>query len=43
MFLREGYAAGTALTTYGGRALTQEELDVPGYDTTYVSWTTRNS
>ena len=41
VFLRNSYAAGTRLATYGGRALTPTELASPHYDTTYV-WSDTN-
>ena len=36
VFAQQDYRAGTRLATYGGRPLSLAELEVPGYDTTYV-------
>jgi len=42
VFLLDDYPAGTKLTIYSGKMLTDEQLDAPDYDTTYV-WSDRNN
>jgi len=42
VFLLQNYDKGTNLTIYAGKLLTEDELEQPGYDTTYV-WSDRNN
>jgi len=42
VFLLADYSEGTRLCKYGGKMITEEELNQPGYNTTYV-WSDKNN